>query len=183
MKRTLRGLGIGLFLAGALYTVLDYLESPANPETVAQYKQTIQELEMQLKTAKEQVSVLEKQVNTTDQVTTDEPVKETISEELTDAEEPDADTVPVKTVELDQKEDATDEKVVTGTIFIYEGVSLYDIGKQAEDVGIVRSSRELELFLAKPEYAKSIQKGQFDLTSDMTLEEMAKILTGKTISN
>ena len=68
---------------------------------------------------------------------------------------------------------------MTGTIYIYESVSLYDIGKQAEDLNIIKNGRELELFLAKPEYSRSIQIGAFELSSDMTLEQMAKILTGK----
>ena len=37
----------------------------------------------------------------------------------------------------------------------------------------------MELFLAKPEYAKYIQIGQFDLNSSMTIEEIANIITGK----
>ncbi len=37
----------------------------------------------------------------------------------------------------------------------------------------------MELYLAKPEYAKYIQIGQFELNSSMTIEEIAKIITGK----
>ena len=86
-----------------------------------------------------------------------------------------------KTEQIDNTEPSSEENVRHGTILIYEGVTLYDVGKQAEDAGIIENGRELELYLSKPEYARSLQIGQFDLHSTMTLEQMAKILTGKKI--
>ena len=75
-------------------------------------------------------------------------------------------------------EDAADH-VISATIYIYENMSLYSIGQQIEDEGIISNGRELELYLSKPEFARSIQKGAFDLSSDMTIEQIANILTGK----
>ena len=72
----------------------------------------------------------------------------------------------------------TKEDVVSATIYIYENMSLYSIGQQVENEGIISNGRELELYLSKPEYSRSIQKGAFDLSSDMTIEQIAKILIG-----
>lgn len=175
MKGTIRGIGIGLFLAGATYTVVDYLNIPATPADTTQYKETIQDLEAKLKTANEQNSILEKQVGTEQE----KPPEQTAPTENPEpAEQPSTET-PI----TESTTETSDPAVVSGTVFIYEGVSLYDIGKQVEDAGIIQNSRELELFLSKPEYATTIQKGQFDLTSDMTIEEMALVLTGKKVEN
>ncbi len=162
MKKTLRGLGIGLFLAGAVFTAMDYSDTPPTPQTTAQYNEKIHALEQQLKQANEKIATLEE----AEQQET--PPKDSVTS-----------TEETKTEEPAETTDEPEAEKVSGTIYVYEGVSLYDIGKQAEDAGIIQNSRELELFLAKPEYAKSIQKGQFELSSDMTLEEMALILTGK----
>ncbi|MEG0385935.1 MAG: hypothetical protein RR642_14395, partial [Solibacillus sp.] len=56
---------------------------------------------------------------------------------------------------------------------------LYEIGQQLEAEQIVKNGREIELYLSKPEFSRSIQKGAFDLHSDMTVDEIAKTLTGK----
>ena len=77
----------------------------------------------------------------------------------------------------DTKETKKDD-VISATIYIYENMSLYSIGQQVENEGIISNGRELELYLSKPEYSRSIQKGAFDLRSDMTIKQIATILTG-----
>ena len=152
MNDKLKYIGIGLFIAGFIFSLgerfdIPYIESSNNSET-ARLKDEISSLNQTITTleAKIQNSDSEKQTNT--------------SHSKNESSKPDSD-------------------IVTGTIYIYESVSLYDIGKQAEDLNIIKNGRELELFLAKPEYSRSIQIGAFELSSDMTLEQMAKILTGK----
>lgn len=158
MKKMLRGMGIGLFLAGALFTVLDFSNEPLTEEKA---EEEITELQRQLADANEEIASLKEAASPTEEakVGQSEPTVEQAS--------------PANQAENGES------KAVSGTIYIYEGVSLYDIGKQAEDAGIIANSRELELFLSKPEYARSIQKGQFELNSDMSIEDMAETLTGK----
>ena len=168
MKKTLRGIGIGLFLAGATFTVIQQFDEPISQEKASTYKKEIKDLKLQLAEAKEQLTNLE----------TSAPIADTAKYEqgtTNNTEEQQA------TEQIDNTEQSSEENVVYGTILIYEGVTLYDIGKQAEDAGIIENSRELELYLYKPEYARSLQKGQFELHSAMTLEQMAKILTGKKV--
>lgn len=165
MKSFLRTFGIALFLVGALLTVGKQWKIPLlSNEAVADTKRQdafIQELEQQLNVANAQVAELQQAIAKTEQAK-----QENVTEEPAEDEE--------ATSEID-------EDVVSGIVYIYEGVSIYDIGKQVEDLGILANGRELELFLSKPEYSRSIQKGQFELHSAMTLEQMARTLTGKKV--
>ena len=168
MKKTLRGIGIGLFLAGAVFTMTQQFDEPISQERASKYEKQITDLEQQLAKAQEQLTSLETSPTTAN---TSEDEKETTNN--TQKQQ--------VTEQIDNTEQSSEENVVHGTILIYEGVTAYDIGKQAEDAGIIENGRELELYLSKPEYARSLQIGQFELHSTMTLEQMAKILTGKKV--
>jgi hypothetical protein len=161
MKKLLRGMGIGLFLAGAAFTILDFMDEPLSQGTNKTQETEIAELKQQLADANEEIASL--------QTSSPSPGKASQKEDEDTTEQ----------APSSNKEDSEKSTAISGTIYIYEGVSLYDIGKQAEDAGIIANARELELFLSKPEYSRSIQKGQFELNSDMSIEEMAKTLTGK----
>ena len=151
MNDKLKYIGIGLFIAGLLFSIgerfnIPYIES-SNSEA-HRLKNEINSLNKTITTLEAKIQDLnsEKQTNTS---------------------------------QTNNESSKSDSEIVTGTIYIYELVSLYDIGKQVEDLNIIENGRELELFLSKPEYSRSIQKGAFELSSDMTLEQMARILTGK----
>lgn len=161
MKKSLRAFGIGLFLAGASFTIYEKIEGPLSDHQKAEYTKEIEQLQADLKEAQRE---LEK------------------ASQASDEKQNDPKEQKQETTDSSSEETKNTEDIVYGSIYIYEGVSLYDIGKQAEDVGIVNNGRELELFLYKQEYARSIQKGQFDLNSSMTIEEIAKIITGKKIT-
>lgn len=164
MKKSLRAFGVGVFLVGAIYSFSNVSNSSSpSSSDISQYKKEIAVLENQLATAKAEIEQLKN--NEKDASTTSE--MEQTSEKN----------------ENPSNVQANDKNVVTGTIYIYEGMSIYDIGKQVEDTGVVTNGRELELFLSKPEYSRAIQKGQFELDSSMTIEHMARIITGKKIEN
>ena len=168
MKKTLRGIGIGIFLVGATFTVIQQFDEPISQEKASTYKNQIKDLEQQLAEAKEQLTNTE----------TAAPIAATA-----EAEQKNTDNTEEQqaTEQIDKAEQSSEENGVYGTILVYEGVTAYDIGKQAEDAGIIENGRELELYLSKPEYARSLQIGQFELHSTMTLEQMAKTLTGKKV--
>lgn len=168
MKKTLRGIGIGLFLAGATFTVIQQFDEPISQEKASTYKKEIKDLEQQLAEAKEQLTNIE----------TSAPISDTTEDQQGTTEKTEEQQA---TEQIDDTEQSSEENGVYGTILIYEGVTAYDIGKQAEDAGIIENGRELELYLSKPVYARSLQIGQFELHSDMTLEQMAKLLTGKKV--
>ena len=169
MKRSLRAFGIGIFLVGVAWTLYDEFFAPSESAQ-------IEKLQNQLAKSEEQIATLEKQLSNNG-----EDEKATTKQE--EAKQTASSAQQVKTDKPDEKKQTASPSKktndVAGIVYVYEGVSLYDIGKQVEDLGIIENGRELELYLYKPEYARSIQKGQFELNSSMTLEEMANILTGK----
>ena len=168
MKQILRGIGIGLFLAGALFTLIQQFNEPLSQKEASTYEKQILDLEQQL--AKAQKQPINNEAPTPPADTTK------VEQDTTTKTEKQQETAQVENTKQ-----TSEENVVHGTILVYEGVTLYDVGKQAEDMGIIKNGRELELYLSKPEYARSLQIGQFELHSTMTVEQMAKILTGKKI--
>jgi len=149
---------MGLFIAGATLSILSFFNDSSLNE--ADSKQ-VEQLEKELEHAKKELS--------------------SIKNEKKDQETTSANKETTSTEQAEQTQDDETDNTSSGEIYIYNGVSLYDIGRQAEDLGIVENGRELELYLSKPEYSRSIQKGQFELDSSMSLKEMAEILTGKNL--
>lgn len=170
MRSSIRAFGIGLFIAGASFALYNQFapsqETKQYEQKAKEYEKKIAELENQLSQIPEDLEVPSPNANS-ETATTEE-----------EEENKDTSTVPKG---KDTSEN-NNEDIVTATIYIYENVSLYSIGQQVEDEGILLNGRELELFLSKPEYARSIQKGAFDLRSDMTIEQIAKTLTGKKVN-
>ena len=168
MKKSMRAFGIGIFLTGA--AIAGYEQFFPDQQTA-----DTRTLEKQLKQYEQQIEELNKQLTNQEVPKTSKSEKKQKTTENVE-EQSNASTQSTK----DSKTPTESTKdVLQATIYVYENVSIYTIGQQAEDLGIVENGRELELFLAKPEYARSIQKGAFDLRSDMTIEEIAKTLTGK----
>ena len=62
---------------------------------------------------------------------------------------------------------------------IYSGITPYSVAQKLEDGGIITNSVEMELLLANPKYARSLQIGSYEVNSAMTLEEIANLITGK----
>ncbi len=160
MKSSMRAFGIGLFLAGASIALYDQFAPSSEKKDIKEYEQQIEKYETKIADLEEQLK----------QPTNEQ--KKSLSKSISKDKEVTSNTST-------EKKDAED--VISATIYIYENVTLYAIGQQVEDEGIISNGRELELFLSKPEYARSIQKGAFDLRSDMTVEQIANVLTGKKV--
>lgn len=168
MKTSFRAFGIGLFIAGMCFALLSQFGVlPAHEESA--YKKEIKALEKKLAALQTEQAVEEP----TDESVASDSAK--VAEETTAA----AEEATATSVEPSSSPPKPDVK--TATIFVYEGMSIYDIGQQVEGEGIVLNGREVELYLSRPEYSRSIQKGAFDLHADMTIEEIAKTLTGKKV--
>lgn len=178
MKRSsLRGFGIACVLIGIIYSGVDkfFPKTESVPdETVAQYEEKIAQLEAELKDAKEQLSTFEQAPPPSDETeenedSTIDSSTESISNEITSNDEA-----------VDELVD--EEEIIEGTLYIYSGLTPYHVAKKLEDMGIINNYIEMELFLAQPQYSRSIQKGQFKVNSSMTVEEIANLITGKTKS-
>jgi hypothetical protein len=167
-KSSIRAFGIACFLIGALLTVSNQLHLPLGIKTDSeksekQYKDELLNLEQQLKEAKDQIKLLEQNKQT------EEPKVETSSESKSEDTTEQAATV----------EEQPKDEVVTGTLYIYSGLTPSEVAQKIKDLGIIDNSIEMELFLAQREYARSLQKGQYELNSSMSIEEIANTITGK----
>jgi hypothetical protein len=156
MKSSMRAFGIGIFLAGASVALYNQFAPTDEIKDQKAFEQQIEQYEAKIAELEKQLHASEAAEDKTTNASTD----------ITDTEQT-----------TDDKEAKND--VVSATVYIYENMSLYSIGQQVEEEGIISNGRELELYLSKPEFARSIQKGAFDLSSDMNIEQIAKILTGK----
>ncbi len=171
-KSSIRGFGIACFLIGALLTASNIFNLPLgvvkedNEKNIKQYEEKIMNLEQQLNEANKQIELLEQNKQT--------ETSKTISKENNADSKLEEQTNKAAAVE----EQPIDE-TVTGTLYIYDGLTPAEVAKKIKELGIIDNSVEMELFLAQPEYARSLQKGQFQLNSAMSIEEIANKITGK----
>ncbi len=156
-RKSIRAFGFACFLIGTSFILMDKYKITDTTTNQLEYERKITDLEQQLKKANEQIVTLKQEKNKTSIDDTKNLSKEVETE----------------------TEIQNHDEVVHTTLHIYTGLTAYEIGKKLEDLGIVNNGLEMELFLAKPENAKSIQIGQFELDSTMTIEEIANIITGK----
>ncbi|QCR32857.1 endolytic transglycosylase MltG [Lysinibacillus sp. SGAir0095] len=169
-KSALRAFGLACFIIGLLLTFSEKISIPfissTDTKTEEQYNTKIYQLEQQLKAANEQIASLEQK---------DQP--EQSSNEVVSEDKPsNADT---NKSEETVTEPVTTYQEVLDTLYIYAGLTPAEVAQKLKDMKIINNSVEMELFLAQPEYATSIQKGQFELNSSMSIEEIANIITGK----
>ncbi|MBM7607107.1 TolA-binding protein [Lysinibacillus composti] len=163
MKRSsLRAFGIACFIIGLLYALseqwnIPFISQEKNTNSI-KYEEQIAQLEQKLIEANKQITQLKEQSTKKENLQTSAPFTE-------------------KDHEIEGST-STKNGVVYGTLYIYSGLKPADVAQKLKDMGIVSNSVQMELFLAQPEYAKTIQKGQFELNSTMTVEEIAKIITG-----
>lgn len=169
-KSSIRAFGIACFFIGLLITISERTHLPfisaTEMDTEEQYNEKIVQLEQQLEDANKQLSTLG-QNNPSEQ-----PTKETDTEDQTSYDET---NVSEETI----ADPSTTDQEVTDTLYIYAGLTPAEVAQKLKDMKIITNSVEMELFLAQPEYATSIQKGQFQLNSSMSIEEIANTITGK----
>lgn len=161
MKLRLKYVGIGLFLAGLLFSLnseFDIIASGLPTETSNE-------------------KVVENKDKNHTEIEENEAQENNASNSNNSSSEAGKNGTDQNSVNNSNTEKGN--SVVTTTVIIYEDMSLYEIGQQVEDLNLIENGRQLELYLSKPEYARSVQKGSFELSSDMTLEEMANLLTAK----
>lgn len=157
-KSSFRAFGTAFFLIGAIMVIGEKFQLPFLSTESSSDQEEMTKLEQQLSAAKKQITILEETIET-----------ESVSNELELESDNEQSNVHTK----------KDTDVSTKTLYIYDGLTLSDIAQKLKDLGIIKNSVEMELFLAQKDYAKSIQIGQFELNSNMTVEEIANIITGK----
>lgn len=169
-KSAIRAFGIALFLVGALLSVAERFDLNIGLPTVASStNQKVEELQKKLTEATNELTALKAQspIDTTPEKTQEEKPTDTTADSEQAANDSDSGSTT----------DSSNE--VTMTLQIYSGITPYIVAQKLEDGGIIPNSVEMELLLANAKYARSLQIGSYEVNSSMTLEQIAKLITGK----
>ncbi len=196
LKYYLRGLGIGILITAAILTIIYHTKGSL---TDAQIKERAQKLGMVMATTEpdvlfnasddtegasgESMDETDNQDGTTDGETepfsgeqktepaTDEPETEPATDE--------PETEPVtKEPEPTEPITAEPEPVVNSvTLTIRRGMSSESVAAELARLGVVANQSELNSYLENNGYSERIQTGDFIITSDMTYEQIARIIT------
>ncbi|MGE7687737.1 hypothetical protein ACQKMI_00855 [Lysinibacillus sp. NPDC097214] len=160
-KSAIRAFGIALFLVGALLALAVRFDFNIGlPTKASKNAEHVEELQEKLDQANKEIALLKEQVKQAPKENT----------QKTD--------VP-KTTAKDKDESPSQGNLATMTLQIYSGMEPYTVAKKLEDGGVIENSVEMELLLANPKYARSLQIGAYELNSSMSLEDIAKLITGK----
>ncbi|MFJ7735445.1 hypothetical protein ACIQ2D_03785 [Lysinibacillus sp. NPDC097287] len=163
---SIRAFGIAIFLVGALLALADRFDiniglSSVDPSS----NKEITELQQKLDAANKEITSLKEQL----------PEKSTAKS----ASEDKGLTDNKAEVKEQTKDSAESADTKTMTLQIYSGVTPYVVAQKLEDGGIIPNSVEMELLLANAKYSRSLQIGAYEVNSSMSIEEIAKLITGK----
>lgn len=154
----IRAFGIALFLVGALIAFATRFDfSIGLPTKASTNGEQVMELQKKLAQANQEIASLKEQIKQVPKENTEKPNP---SESIN------------KSVD-------SPKNSATMTLQIYSGMAPYTVAKKLEDGGIIDNSVEMELLLANAKYARSLQIGSYEVNSSMSLEEIARLITGK----
>ena len=191
LKYYLRGLGIGILVTAAILMIVYHTKGTLSD---AQIKEKAAELGMVMASSEPDMlfTTSEDEENTTeeiDETTTEEnTTEETTAEETTTAEketqpETESSTEPVTTepetkpAETDPVATESQNEVISATLTIRGGMYSESVSAELVRLGIIDNQAEFNSFLEKNGYAERIQTGDFNVSSDMTYEQIARIIT------
>lgn len=171
LKYYLRGLGIGIVV-----TVLVMMAVLGNkqPMTDAEVKARAKELGMIENT------IIKDVANKNEDVVSDEKVDEETSDVETEIEdEPVEEKTDEPTEEpIEEPADENTDDSESVTITVVGGDSSWSVSKRMEEAGLIESASDFDKYLCQNGYDKRIRLGNYEITKDMSYEQMAKIITG-----
>lgn len=168
MKQPVRAFSIGLFTAGIiLLAIVLFFDKPQDRTSNLSQEEMVESLEedgLQVLSEEEYISLSVK----------NEP--ENKKEEETKTEKKDEEQ-PEK-ADKEEKEKQDKKEVKKYTLKIEPGLaSSSSISSILEENGIIDSASEFSQYLEKNDYSQYVQIGTFELTSDMTFNEVAETIT------
>ena len=155
MNKTIRNIGIGLFLAGLAFQIEAIFTDEEITSTHAVSQKTYDEAQQELSDVKKQLAQLQLDLNSAQQAETSEPDE----------------TAPTET----PPEPTTSEAAMTLSIEV--GMTSSEISAALEDSGIIQNSVDLDNYLSDQGLAGRIQLGNYELTSSMSLKQIAETIT------
>lgn len=158
MSSIIRGLGIGLFVSGMLFTFISLNNSseplenaPKGYELVK--SEELQSLQAELSTSKEQLAQIQLDL-------------EAMSKKANTEEK----------VETEVNEQSSTEQVKT-VLIIRSGMTSTEISSFLEQTNIIKNRKDFNQYLEDKQLSESIQIGTYEINSSMTIAEIAKLIT------
>lgn len=155
MSSIIRGLGIGLFTAGIIFTFVSIPNSSDVSNTAPNgfeliKSEELKSLQAELSTSKEQLAQIQLDLEAMSKENTDEQIEE--------VDEPSS--VQVKTV-----------------LIIRKGMTSTDISSILEQTNIIKNRKDFEQYLEDKKLSEGIQIGTYEINSSMTIVEIANLIT------
>lgn len=155
MNKTIRNIGIGLFLAGAAFQIEEFVEKEDITSTSSVTNAAYDQAQQELTEVKKQLAELQLDLNAAQQAQKNTP------EESTVTETPAENTSPVTSM----------------TLSIQVGMTSSEISTKLEDAGIIQNKVDMDNYLSDQGLAGRIQVGDYELTPSMSLKQIAETIT------
>lgn len=154
MNKTIRNIGIGLFLAGATFQIEAIITKEDISSTGAITQESYAQAQQELTDVKQQLAKLQLDLNSARQDRTNE------SEQV--ITETPADHIPSE---------------ASMTLDIQKGMTSSEISAKLEDAGIIQNKMDLNNYLTDQGLAGRIQLGNYEVNSSMSLKQIAETFT------
>lgn len=155
MNKTIRNIGIGLFLAGAAFQIEELVEKESITSTATTTDEAYKQAQQELTEVKKQLAELQLDLNAAQQVQTVGP-KETAQTETAEEQAPTAASM---------------------TLSIEVGMTSSEISEKLADAGIILNKVDMDNYLSDQGLAGRVQVGNYELNSSMSLKQIAETIT------
>lgn len=154
MNKTIRNIGIGLFLAGAAFQIEENVEKEEITSTSTITEDDYEQAQQELTEVKKQLAELQLDLNTAqqDQTNATDKVVETATTEQTPT-------------------------VASMTLSVEVGMASSEISAQLAEAGIILNKVDMDNYLSDQGLAERIQIGNYELNSSMSLKQIAETIT------
>lgn len=175
-KKNIRMLALGFFVSGVILLLTSFF-TPDN-QSVNGETEVVEGLNSEIAYLEEKIAKLEiAQTTQAEELAaeTEQPVEPEQDGENTENTETDEEQAAEDTIE----EETTEEPIITTTVTIAEGEPSSVATQQLESEGIIEDRFEFDNFLEDNDYAPLVRPGSYDITSEMSFEEIAQKLIGR----
>jgi hypothetical protein len=155
MNKTIRNIGIGLFLAGAAFQIEEIVEKEEITSTSTITEDAYKQAQQELTEVKKQLAELQLDLNTAQQDQKDATDK--VVETETTTEQP--------------------PTAASMTLSVEVGMASSEISAQLEEAGIILNKVDMDNYLSDQGLAERIQIGNYELNSSMSLKQIAETIT------
>jgi cobalamin biosynthesis protein CobT len=189
MKHTVRSFSIGLLTSGVIMLILFYFfdsEAGQSKElTVEEMVPLVEEEGYRIITEQDYISLSvggnenEEEETEEDEQSTeedDEPAENTEEEDSTEDEDSNEETEEEESEEENEDEE-NEEEISTYTLNIESGMTTSEFSSLLEENNIIDDAFEFNQYIEDEDYSLRVQIGEFELSSDMTMYEIAEEIT------